>query len=154
MHRRPTAFAATPIVVEDTLYYRTPFNRVFALDPATGKELWVYDPGVNMSNEIISNCRGVGSWIDTKAPPGEERPVPQQGAVPGEYLSATRPFPLKPEALHPLGLPPEDAWGLTFWDRGVYRKKLESMRTGSLYIPPSLEGTVLYPSNLGEPGRD
>ncbi|MFK7914082.1 MAG: hypothetical protein AB8B93_09225, partial [Pseudomonadales bacterium] len=28
---RPTSFIGTPIMVEDTVYYCTPFNRVFAL---------------------------------------------------------------------------------------------------------------------------
>ena len=40
-----SSFQATPIVVEDTLYYCTPFNRVFALDPQTGAEIWMFDPG-------------------------------------------------------------------------------------------------------------
>ena len=46
-------------------------------------------------------------------------------------------------------LQPAAAWGLTFWDRGSCREQLESLRTGELYTPPSLEGTVLFPSNLG-----
>lgn len=372
---RPTSFMATPIMVEDTLYYCTPFNRVFALDPASGKERWVYDPGVDMSKEVLTNCRAVSSWKDpnpsgstcshriitgtldarlialdgrtgkpcadfgtngqidltegltehaareysiTSAPailgelvitgafvidssradtpsgvvraynirsgefvwgwnpvhpdhpqtdadgdyvagttnvwstisvdaerqlvivptgnsspdyyggdrdghldyysssvvaldantgevvwhyqtvhhdiwdydvpaqptladvtidgqtkaavvqvtkmgltfvldrdtgkplhPVEERAVPQTGAVPGEYLSPTQPFPLKPEPLHQLGITPEDAWGLTFWDRGNCREKLEAMNSGSIYTPPSLAGTALFPAPLG-----
>jgi quinoprotein glucose dehydrogenase len=372
---RPTSFMVTPIMTQDTLYYCTPFNRVFALDPATGEERWSFDPGVDMSKESVTNCRAVSSWIDpelesgecshriitgtldarlialdgqtgkpcsdfgnkgevnlngdltehasaeysiTSAPaiignlvitgafvldsnrpgvpsgvvraydirtgefvwgwnpvhpdqpqkdeegnyaagstnvwstisvdaerglvivptgnsspdyyggdrdqhrdyysssvvaldarngevvwhfqtvhhdiwdfdvpaqptlvdvtvdgktrpavvqvtkmgltfvldretgeplhPVEERPVPQTGAVPGEYLSPTQPFPLKPEPLHQLGLTPDDAWGLTFWDRGNCRKKLEAMTSGPIYTPISLQGTPLYPSNLG-----
>ena len=81
--------------------------------------------------------------------PVEERPVPQAGAVPGEYLSPTQPFPLKPEPLHQLGISPEDAWGFTFWDRRACRERLEGMATGPIYTPPSLKGTAFYPSNLG-----
>ncbi|MEM9622423.1 MAG: PQQ-binding-like beta-propeller repeat protein, partial [Pseudomonadota bacterium] len=81
--------------------------------------------------------------------PIEERAVPQTGAVPGEYLSPTQPFPLKPEPLHQLGISPDDAWGLTFWDKGQCRKLLESIQTGPIYTPPSLTGTAFYPSNLG-----
>ena len=66
MLNRPTNFVVTPIMVRDTLYYCTPFNRVFALDPATGAQRWVYDPGVDMNKETITNCRGVSSWIDPK----------------------------------------------------------------------------------------
>ena len=61
---RATSFMATPIVVQDTLYYCSPFNKVFALDPASGRERWSYDPGVNMEIETVTNCRGVSSWID------------------------------------------------------------------------------------------
>ena len=374
---RPTAFVATPVMVAGTLYYCTPFNRVFALDPSTGKERWAFDPQVDMSDEPSSNCRGVSSWVDpqgiddhcshrimlgtldarliaidaktgercksfgtngevsllagvsehapfeysvTSAPaiigdlvvtgalvfdnqrpnvpsgvvraynirsgefawgwnpvhpdrpqreadgtfvsgttnvwstisvdaerslvivptgnsspdiyggnrdghldyysssvvalnaadgtvawhyqtvhhdiwdydvasqptfvdlnitgqdrpavvqttkmgltfvldretgkplhPVEERPVPQTGAVPGEYLSPTQPFPVKPDPLHQLGISPDDAWGLTFWDKGKCRNKLESITTGPIYTPPSLKGTALYPNSLGGP---
>jgi quinoprotein glucose dehydrogenase len=81
--------------------------------------------------------------------PVEERPVPQDGAAPGEYLSPTQPFPAKPAALHQLGVSPDDAWGFTFWDKGQCREALEKLRTGPIYTPPSLEGTVVYPGMLG-----
>ena len=372
---RPTSFMATPIMVRGLLYYCTPFNRVFALDPATGEERWVFDPGVGSGAAHVTNCRGVGSWVDptdpdavcghrivfgtldsrlfaidgrtgrrcedfgaggevdlkaglteheefeyavTSAPaiagdlvvtgayvidgrrsdvpsgvvraysvrtgefvwgwnpvhpdrvqrnadgsfvagtanvwstisvderrglvivptgnsapdyyggnrdghldyysssvvalhaetgevawryqtvhhdiwdydvpaqptlvdltvggrtrpavvqvtkmgltfvldgetgeplhPVEERPVPQDGAVPGEYLSPTQPFPLKPEPLHQLGISPDDAWGFTFWDEGDCRDQLEALTTGPIYTPPTTQGTVMYPGYLG-----
>ncbi len=377
MHTRPSAFVTTPIMVRDTLFYCTPFNRVFALDPATGHERWVFDPQVDMSREPITNCRGVSSWIDPQGDDGhcsqrivlgtldarlitldantgercksfgdngevsllaglsehapheysitsapaiigdlvvtgalvldnqrpdipsgvvraynirsgefvwgwnpvhpdhpthdddglfvsgtpnvwatisvdkernlvivptgnsspdtyggdrdghhdyysssvvalnaedgsvawhyqtvhhdiwdfdvasqptfvdlnitgekrpavvqvtkagltfvldretglplhavEERAVPQTGAVPGEYLSPTQPFPVKPEPLHQLGISPDDAWGFTFWDKGKCREKLEKLTTRPIYTPPSLTGTVFYPNSLGGP---
>ncbi|HJP50767.1 MAG TPA: pyrroloquinoline quinone-dependent dehydrogenase [Pseudomonadales bacterium] len=375
MRSRPTSFMNTPIMVQDTLYYCTPFNRVFALDPGTGEERWSFDPKVDMGKELLSNCRAVSSWLDpeqtgaacqhrillgtldariialdgatgkpcedfgnkgqvdlaegltehigfeysvTSAPaiigdllvtgafvldsnrpdvpsgvvraynirtgeflwgwnpvhpnrpqtdtdgnyvagstnvwstisvdtdrglvivptgnsspdyyggdrdghldyysssvvalsaetgevvwhyqtvhhdiwdydvpaqptfvdltidgttrpavvqvtkmgmtfvldretgvplhPVEERPVPQTNAVPGEYLSPTQPFPLKPEPLHQLGMTADDAWGITFWDEGSCRERLESITTGPIYTPPSLKGTVFFPSPLG-----
>ena len=81
--------------------------------------------------------------------PVEERPVPQTGAVPGEYLSPTQPFPVKPEPLHQLGISPDDAWGFTFWDEAHCRRRLEELTTGPIYTPLSERGTVLYPSNIG-----
>lgn len=81
--------------------------------------------------------------------PVEERAVPQEGAVPGEYLSPTQPFPTKPEPLHQLGITPDDAWGLTFIDKNQCKRKLKKIRTGPIYTPPSLEGTAYYPSPLG-----
>ena len=81
--------------------------------------------------------------------PVEERPVPQTGAVPGEYLSPTQPFPIKPKPLNQLGVSPDDAWGFTFWDRGQCRKALEDLTTGPIYTPLTEQGTVMYPSNIG-----
>ena len=68
MRTRPTSFMVTPIMVDDTVFYCTPYNRVFALDPASGEEKWVFDPKVDMSKESITNCRAVSSWKDADAP--------------------------------------------------------------------------------------
>ena len=62
-----TTFQATPIVVNDTLYYCTPFQRVFALEPETGTEKWVFDPVLRMragAGPYPLNCRGVTYWED------------------------------------------------------------------------------------------
>jgi quinoprotein glucose dehydrogenase len=67
-----TAFQNTPILVGDTLYLCTPFNRVIALDPATGAERWVHDPEIDLSaryaNQLV--CRGVAAWQDDGAAAG------------------------------------------------------------------------------------
>jgi quinoprotein glucose dehydrogenase len=41
---RPGNFQVTPLMIGDTLFLSTPYNRVVALDASTGKELWAYDP--------------------------------------------------------------------------------------------------------------
>lgn len=64
---RKSAFEATPILVDGTLYLSTPFNRVIALDPETGAERWTYDPKVDQSggySEVTS--RGVSTWMDSR----------------------------------------------------------------------------------------
>jgi quinoprotein glucose dehydrogenase len=70
--RSTTAFEATPILVEGTLFLCSPFNRVIALDPETGAERWSYDPKVDLSggyaNQLI--CRGVSSWLDSERDTG------------------------------------------------------------------------------------
>ena len=40
-------FQATPIVIDDTLYYCSSFNTVFAIDAETGEEKWRFDPEVD-----------------------------------------------------------------------------------------------------------
>jgi quinoprotein glucose dehydrogenase len=80
--------------------------------------------------------------------PVEERRVPQGGA-PGEALSPTQPFPIAPKALSPHWIKPDDAWGLTWYDRGQCRNKIAAARAQGLYTPPSLRGTILYPFTGG-----
>ena len=60
----PSRFRATPILVGDRLIASTGFNRVFALDPATGREIWTYDPGVDFSDTYseMFTSRGVAAW--------------------------------------------------------------------------------------------
>ena len=67
---RGTAFEGTPVVAGGRLIFTTPFNRVIALDPERGTELWTYDPRIDRkrryANMIIH--RGVALWNDTAEP--------------------------------------------------------------------------------------
>jgi len=80
--------------------------------------------------------------------PVVERPVPQNGA-PGEALSPTQPIPLLPLPLAPSVIRPEDAYGLTPWDRSACRRAIEAARHEGLFTPPSLKGTIIYPFTGG-----
>ena len=81
--------------------------------------------------------------------PVEERAVSQQWQVPGEYLSPTQPFPLKPVPLNRAPLSVDDAWGFTFWDRNSCRERIAGLRNEGLFTPPSTQGSVYYPSDFG-----
>jgi quinoprotein glucose dehydrogenase len=81
--------------------------------------------------------------------PVEERPVPQDGAVPGETLAPTQPFTTKPDPLHPFELGPDDAFGFTPLDKADCRRRIEALRHDGIYTPPSLEGTLQYPGYVG-----
>jgi quinoprotein glucose dehydrogenase len=64
--RRKSAFEATPIVVDGTMYPSTPFNRVVALDPESGREKGSFDPKIALRapySEGLIN-RGVSPWTD------------------------------------------------------------------------------------------
>jgi quinoprotein glucose dehydrogenase len=69
--RQSTKFEATPLMVDGMLYLSTPFGRVIALDPETGREKWTFDPHTDrgMSFGDWAN-RGVSTWLDAKAPMG------------------------------------------------------------------------------------
>lgn len=62
-----TTFEATPLVVDGVMYLTTPYNRVIALDPESGKQLWAFDPKLDRTrpfNLFIS--RGSAWWTDGK----------------------------------------------------------------------------------------
>lgn len=80
--------------------------------------------------------------------PVEERPVPQN-AVAGETPSPTQPFPVLPKPLRPERLDPQDAFGISEADRDYCRKRIESLRNDGVFTPPSLEGTLVYPGDIG-----
>lgn len=79
----------------------------------------------------------------------EERAVPQ-GAVEGEHLSPTQPFPVAPPPLtRRAPITGDDAWGILYFDKRGCRKRLAGLRSEGIFTPPSLGGTVLLPSYAG-----
>jgi quinoprotein glucose dehydrogenase len=69
--RSPTALEVTPLVFRGTMYLSTPLGRVFALDPVTGTQRWVYDPQIDRTTQFgdFAN-RGVALWLDSAASNG------------------------------------------------------------------------------------
>src|SRR5688572_952400 len=65
---RPGTFQATPLMINDTLYLSTPYNRVVALDATTGRLLWKFDPGAHTFGQPSNGTgfvhRGVALWTD------------------------------------------------------------------------------------------
>jgi quinoprotein glucose dehydrogenase len=56
------------LFVDGTLFLTTPFNRVIALDPATGRLRWAFDPKIDQtwqSGDGLIN-RGLATWVDPK----------------------------------------------------------------------------------------
>lgn len=81
--------------------------------------------------------------------PVEERRVPQ-GGVFGEALSPTQPFPVAPPPLVPTKTSPDDAWGLTPFDKAWCRDKLAAAGpTDGLYVPPDEDGLIMRPFTGG-----
>jgi quinoprotein glucose dehydrogenase len=61
----PASFQATPVMMDGVMYLSTPLGRVIALDPASGEELWVFDPEIRRDVRYgdFAN-RGVSTWLD------------------------------------------------------------------------------------------
>ncbi|MCL4780853.1 MAG: pyrroloquinoline quinone-dependent dehydrogenase [Gammaproteobacteria bacterium] len=150
-------------------------NSIIALRGSTGEVVWhfqtlhhdVWDRDVGSTpilTDIDRDGRKVPSVIqlvktgmvfafnrETGEPlfPIEERPVPTDTDIPGEQLSPTQPFPVKPPVLVRNTISPDDAWGFTIFDKMACRKKIESMRHGGHYEPIMSTGTILYPQPGG-----
>ncbi len=65
----PDGIAATPIVVDETIYLSAPRSIVFAIDAATGKMQWTYDPQIQKQYANLPylswrgrSNRGVAVW--------------------------------------------------------------------------------------------
>ena len=149
-------------------------NSVVALHAKSGKiawgfqlvhhDLWDYDTasppllatiihrGKHIPVVIQGNKTGLLYVLnrDTGAPvfPVEERPVPRSD-VPGEVASRTQPFPLAPPPLAPQRLSVDDAWGPTVADREACRRVIGRLRNEGIFTPPSIQGTLAVPGNLG-----
>lgn len=149
-------------------------SSTIALDADTGRmvwsfqtvhhDVWDYDvgpqpvlfqhPAVGGGVAAVAQATKMGHVFllnrETGLPlyPVEERPVPQGGVL-GETLSPTQPFPTHPGPLHPTKLTPEDAFGFTPFDRRDCARKIAQYRYDGIFTPPSLEGSIQYPSTLG-----
>ncbi len=65
---RPGAFEATPLAIDDVLYFTTPYNRVVALESDTGREMWTFDPKAYEDGQPPNGTgfvhRGIAAWRD------------------------------------------------------------------------------------------
>ena len=79
--------------------------------------------------------------------PAPELPVPQ-GAAPGDHVAPTQPFSkltFRPKRL----LTDADMWGATMFDQLACRIIFHRLRYQGTFTPPSEQGTLVFPGNLG-----
>ena len=66
---RAGSFETTPILFRGALYLTSPFDGVYAVDPATGALRWSYEPRLDWSRNLgIVTSRGVASWPASPSP--------------------------------------------------------------------------------------
>jgi quinoprotein glucose dehydrogenase len=100
------------------------------------KTAWVY---------VLDRATGKPVW------PIPERPVPASD-VPGERASPTQPMPTRPAPFARQGIGEEDLIDFT---PELKRRALELFhryRSGPIFTPPSLEGTLVMPGSIGGAG--
>ena len=59
-----------PIIIDSVMYFTSPTLKLFAVNAATGKKLWEYNPDTSSQNSfmrfVLNNNRGVTYWTDGK----------------------------------------------------------------------------------------
>ncbi|MBW3628420.1 MAG: DUF1080 domain-containing protein [Gemmatimonadetes bacterium] len=149
-------------------------NSVLALDAATGKrkwhfqtvhhDIWDYDNPSAPVLVTIGAGRGARDAVvqltkmgltfvldrETGEPlfPVHEIPVPPSD-VPGEQAWPTQPFPVRPAPLVRQSLTEADLTNVTPEARASALEQFRRYRSGSIYTPPSLRGTITTPGHLG-----
>jgi quinoprotein glucose dehydrogenase len=78
--------------------------------------------------------------------PVEERPVIKSD-IPGEESWPTQ--PASTISLVPEKLSVEDAWGKDDKEKQWCAQQIKATRSGDIFTPPSLQGTLVFPSNVG-----
>jgi quinoprotein glucose dehydrogenase len=149
-------------------------NCVVALDARTGKRVWhfqvvrhdvwdydlptppnlvtIYHNGkkieavaqVTKTGYVFLFDRGTGKPLFDIV----ERPAPQSD-VPGEQASAKQVYPVKPPPFVRQGFTENDITDVSAAAREYVREKIKSLRYGSMFMPPSLQGTVQMPGLHG-----
>lgn len=66
----PAGFEATPLQIGDRLYFCTGYNDIIALDAESGKQIWRFQPKVDVTGIFGQNCRGVSYYRVASAAPG------------------------------------------------------------------------------------
>jgi quinoprotein glucose dehydrogenase len=132
------------LVHHDLWDYDTASQPVLATLRRNGREIAVVIAGNKTGNLFVLDRETGKPVFDV-----EERPVPKSDAE-GEQASPTQPFPLAPPPLVPQGrLAADDAWGLTPEDQSSCRAQMETLRSQGVFTPPSVQGTIAFPGNLG-----
>lgn len=149
-------------------------NSVVALDATTGKrvwgfqtvhhDIWDYDVanqpalftfqrrGQSIPAVAFGSKTGHLFLLDrtTGAPlfDVEERKVPASD-IPGEQSSPTQPVPLMPKPWTRQSLPADEAFGLNETDKTWCRDQIAALRNEGIFTPPSLQGSLIIPGNVG-----
>jgi quinoprotein glucose dehydrogenase len=149
-------------------------NSVLALDAATGErkwhlqtvrhDIWDYDnppapilvtirTGTTARDAVVQLTKmGLMFVLDreTGQPlfPVQEVPV-RRSDVPGEETWPTQPIPLKPQPLTRQGISEADLTNITPESREYALREFRKYRSGPLYTPPTLQGTLTMPGHLG-----
>ncbi len=145
-------------------------NCLLALNAETGKRIWhfqtvyhdIWDRDLPSPPNLVTVNHN-GEMIDAVAQttkhgfvfllnretgiplfPIEERPVPASD-LEGEKAWPTQPYPVLPLPLMPQQFTQENVTNISQDAREYVSNILATIRTGQMYIPPSIQGTMMFP---------
>ncbi len=123
--------------------YDLPAAPILATITVQGKKI---DAVVQLTKQgwafVFDRVTGEAVW------PIVEMPVPASD-MPGEEAWPTQPVPSKPPAFAEQGVTLDDAFDLTPELQEAARAEMRKYRLGSIYEPPSLQGTFMRPGLIG-----
>ncbi|HWV20998.1 MAG TPA: PQQ-binding-like beta-propeller repeat protein, partial [Devosia sp.] len=79
----------------------------------------------------------------------EEKPVPQTGQVPEEYLAPTQPYSVGMPTIGADHLTEAKMWGLTMFDQLMCRIAFKQLRYEGDFTPIGLDYAISQPGNIG-----
>jgi len=144
-------------------------NSVVALRAGTGELVWGFQVvHHDLWDYDVASQPTLFAWMDgtpaiaittkmgrvfvlnrlTGAPlfPVEERPV-LKSDIPGEESWPTQ--LASTISVVPEKLTPEDAWGIKPEERQWCAEKIKAARSDGIFTPPSIQGTLVFPGNVG-----
>jgi quinoprotein glucose dehydrogenase len=150
-------------------------SSVVALDAQTGErrwtfqtvhhDLWDYDSSAQptlvdipdgtglLRAVVVATKQGQVFLLDRQTgqplSPVVEAPVPQQGGVPEDHLSATQPASVGLPAFDGPPLDETKMWGITPLDQMWCRLKFRQARYAGLFTPPGVTPSISSPGELG-----
>ena len=129
------------------MYVGTPLGRVIALDPATGRERWVFDPQIarNIPYGDFAS-RGVSTWLDEAAP---ATPPCRRRIFVGDRAVAA----LCPRRARRPALPGFGANGIVDLKAGLRIPPFEPQAYSMTSPPVVVNGLVITGSSIGDNTR-
>jgi quinoprotein glucose dehydrogenase len=132
--------------------FQTVHHDVWDYDNASPPSLVTVQYGGRARDAVLQATKTGQLFVldrDTGVPivPVEEKPVPRS-TIPGEEA-----WPTQPQSaigpLSPQGVSADSVWGANDADRAACRARIAGMRNDGPFTPPSFEGSVVRPSNIG-----
>lgn len=163
-------FENTPIKVGDSLYVCTGHSWVEALDAATGRIKWKFDPQADTSPDVYLACRGVSYY---EAPAGSSTPCPRRIIAPvldarlmalnadtGKpcedfgihgFVSLTQYLGHVPAGFHFVTSPPLVLKNRVILGGWVYDNQAEDEPSGAVRAFDPMSGSLVWAWDLGRP---